>query len=353
MLLHKRIWAVVVILFIGSPAVRSQNPPLPGFPGNVSRVPIITGQVVISDGTKLSESVQIQIVCRGRVRAELYSDTLGSFNFDLSRMGGIFASQPADASVMGQSLDSGSEWDDCSARAVLAGFSSDSVEFGSHIRELGVADIGKIRLRPLHDGAKTSLSISSLLAPKSARKAMDKGLVLEEQRKWPQAEQSFRKAIEIYPEYAAAWSELGRMQYVQQNFPGAHESFQRAAEIDPGYVRPYLGLTQLAMDERNWPDVVRFSDKALALDSVSYPSVWLLNATGQYNLHNYDAAETSVRNGKRADTEHRIKQFHALWMQILSARNADAAFVGQSPRIRFGVNRHVWGDHELDTDWLR
>ena len=76
---------------------------------------------------------------------------------------------------MAPSVSYGSEWDDCSARAVLSGFSSESVEFGRHLRELGIVDIGKVRLRPVNAGAKTSMSVSSLLAPKSARKALEKG----------------------------------------------------------------------------------------------------------------------------------------------------------------------------------
>jgi len=112
-------------------------------------------------------------------------------------------------------------------------------------------------------------------------------------------------------------------------------------------------LTQLAMDARNWPELVQTSDKALALDSTSYPALWLLNATAQYNLRNYDAAETSVDNGKRADAEHRIKEFHALWMQIVSARNAGGSLAGQSPRVRFGINKRVWGDSDPSNVWLR
>ena len=182
---------------------------------------------------------------------------------------------------------------------------------------------------------------------------MDKGLKLEEQRKWPQAELAFHQAIEVYPQYAAAWSELGRMQYVQQDFSAARESFQKAVEIDPHYVRPYLGLTQLAMDAHNWPELVQTSDKALALDSASYPALWLLNATGQYNLHNYDAAEMSVRNGKQADAEHRIKEFHALWMRIVSARDTGGPiFVGQSPPFRFGIRTRVFEDGDPTNSWL-
>jgi len=350
-MLHKNVWALIAILHFGSLAV-CQNPSVPAFPGDIHRVAFITGQVVISDGTKLSESAAVQIVCGGRIRAELYTDTSGTFNFDLAKLVWISGPQPADVSRTVRLAGDNPEWNDCSARAVLAGFSSESLDFGRHLQELGIADIGRITLHPVNPGAKTSLSVSSLLAPKPARKAMDKGLKLEEQRRWPEAEQSFRKAIEIYPQYAAAWSELGRMQYVQQNYSSAHESFQRAVVIDPQYVKPYLGLVQLAVDAHDWPEAVRASDKALALDSASYPGMWLMNAAAQYNLRNYDAAETSVRNGKRADTEHRIKNFQLLWMQIIAARDSGATFVGQNPRFHFGINKHVWGDSDPSDIWL-
>src|SRR5690242_4435172 len=94
MLFKKNVW--VAILFFNSLAAFSQNPSIAGFPTDSARVPFITGQVVISDGTKLSEPVAVQIVCGGRLRGELYSDTLGNFNFDLGKLEGGFGPQPAD-----------------------------------------------------------------------------------------------------------------------------------------------------------------------------------------------------------------------------------------------------------------
>ena len=90
MLFQKIVQAEVAILLFGSLVTLSQNPPinLPAvnFPADTSRLPFITGQVVISDGTKLSESVEVQIVCSGRVRAELRSDKWGNFDFDPAKV---------------------------------------------------------------------------------------------------------------------------------------------------------------------------------------------------------------------------------------------------------------------------
>jgi tetratricopeptide (TPR) repeat protein len=349
MLLNKTVRVAFAILLFRALTAFSQNLPIAAGP---ARVPVVTGQIIVADGTKLSESVEVQIICGGRLRTELYSDRQGNFTFDLEKLAGISGPQSADASTTTPSLSYGSGWEDCSARAVLPGFSSESVEFLRHLHELGIVDIGKIRLHPLNANAKTSLSVSSLLAPKSAQKAMERGLNLARQGKSSEAEQVLRQAVEIYPDYAAAWSELGSMQYAQQNFSAARESFQRAVEIDPQYVRPYLGLVQLAVDSHNWPEAVRISNKALSLDSVSYPAVWLLNAAAQYNLRNYDAAENSVRNGARVDTEHRINEFQALGMRIASAKNADASRVGLSPHVRFGINKRVWDDSDPLKSWL-
>ena len=349
MLSQKKIPVAIVILLFSSLKAFSQNLSIPSGP---PRAPVVTGQVTIADGTKIGESIQIQIVCGGRVRTEFYTDMQGRFDFDLSRLEGTLTPRSAEVSATTPSMNYESTWNDCLARAVLAGFSSDSIEFARYFHELGVVAVGSIRLHPVNPGAKTSLSVSSLLAPKPARKAMEKGQKLEEQKKWPQAEEFFRQAVEAYPEYAAAWSELGKVQYVQQNFPSARKSFQQAIAIDPQYVKPYLGLAQLATEAHDWPELVRMTDKALALDSVSYPAAWLLNAAAQYNLHNYDAAEASVRNGKRADTDHSIDEFHTLWMRIVSARNASATFAGQSPRIRFGTRR-IWENNDPSSVWLR
>ena len=101
-------------------------------------------------------------------------------------------------------------------------------------------DVGRIVIHPINGSTDAVLSATSLAAPGSAKKAMDKAREQEKKNKMEDAEKSLQKAVEIYPQYAAAWTELGRLQYANHDTAGAQRSFQQALAADPKYARPYL-----------------------------------------------------------------------------------------------------------------
>ena len=52
-----------------------------------------------------------------------------------------------------------------------------------------------------------------------------------------------------------------------------------------------LGLAQLEAQSAHWQNTVDLTNKLLAMNS-GYPMAWLLQGIAQYNLQQYDAAET-------------------------------------------------------------
>src|SRR5580704_12196735 len=90
----------------------------------------------------------------------------------------------------------------------------------------------------LHEGS--TVSATALNAPEPARKAYGKGVNAMTEEKWPAAQKNFEKAVEIYPEYAAAWSDLGEVFQHQSNPKEARAAWEHAVQADPGYVKPYV-----------------------------------------------------------------------------------------------------------------
>ena len=133
------------------------------------------------------------------------------------------------------------------------------------------------------------------------------------------AQKSLQKAVEIYPQYAAAWTELGRLQYINHDTVNAQHSFEQALVADAKYAKPYLGLAQLAAASEQWQTDVDLTTKLLALNS-GYPAAWLLRAVGQYNLKDFDGAETSVRNGLKVDQDHRVPRLEHLLGLIMAGK---------------------------------
>ena len=176
------------------------------------------------DGSEPPESVTIERVCSSNsVHAEGYTDSKGRFSFNLGQNVGMFAD--ASTSVfpeLGQqgglnstSNNSGptgatsnanqeSLYWDCELRARLPGYRSDTVSLAGR-RMLDSPDIGVILLYPIAGIQGLTASATSGQAPKDARKSYQRGQDAVKKSKPDQAEQEFRKAVQLYPRYAEAW----------------------------------------------------------------------------------------------------------------------------------------------------
>ena len=211
----------------GRPASGSPNSAVPPFSSGTISSPstqseiFISGKVVLDDGTELTEPAVIQTICRGRRHSETYSDTHGSFSFRFGdpTQGSAAAISDASSSNVnnnGMGTQSRQDLQDCQIQAELAGFSSQPVELNTRIGLTSSIDVGRVPLHRLAHVEGTSISVTSALAPPAARKAFEKGLEQEKKNKWEDAQKSFEKAVQIYPRYATAWYQLGRLQLRNQ-----------------------------------------------------------------------------------------------------------------------------------------
>src|SRR5262249_36392649 len=113
----------------------------------------LTGKVVIDDGTVVTEPVAIQSICRGQKHTEAYTDSRGSFSFQFgSRTTTTAAGLGGDAdSSLGSGTQNRTQRDlrDCELQALLAGFTSNSLELGSRITGMSNGDVGRLVLHRL------------------------------------------------------------------------------------------------------------------------------------------------------------------------------------------------------------
>src|SRR5437588_649633 len=116
------------------------------------------------------------------------------------------------------------------------------------------------------------------------RKAFETGRDQQKKQKWDDAQRSFEKAVEIYPKYAVAWFELGRVKFRKTDEAGAREAFNQALNADSKFVSAYQWLAELAMRYGEWQDVVKSTDQILALNPVNFPDAWFQNSVGNYSL---------------------------------------------------------------------
>jgi len=192
----------------------------------------------------------------------------------------------------------------CELRAVLPGYQSESVQLSMH-KYMDNPDVGTIVLRRMGNVEGLTLSATAALAPKDARKAYEHGMDLTRNKPKPaEAEKEFQKAVDLYPKYAAAWFELGRVQEKQNRVDDAKKSYAQSIAADGKYLRPYEQLYVIAFHEKNWADVLAMTDKVLRLDPYDYPAAYYYNALANMYLKHPGPAEKSARQSIAMDTQH-------------------------------------------------
>jgi|SRR5579864_5430622 len=283
----------------------------------------LSGKVVLDEGTPLTASAAIQTICDGKRRTEAYTDRQGTFSFKFGDARSSGSKGLGDARLNANNQTSGQflyNLRDCELQAVLPGFASEVIILSTRITNLESTDLGKLKMHRLSQVEGLTISSTSAGAPDAARKALDKAYEREKKEKWNEAQALLEKAVTIYPSYAVAWFELGRVRAQQGDVAAARECFAKALKADPKYVSPYQGLAQLAATLQNWQELVKETNKILEMNPVSFPDAWFFNGVGHYYLQHWDAAESSARQGLRLDQEHRITKLEYLLAMALMRR---------------------------------
>ena len=186
--------------------------------------------------------------------------------------------------------------------------------------ETVLRDGAVITLKRVGDHESSTVSMTALKAPETARKAYDKGLAAMSREKWASAQKEFERAVSIYPEYASAWDELGEALREQSKADEARAAYEHAIQADAKYLKPYLQLARLALNQGRNQDAITITDRALALNPIEYPGIFFFNAVANFNLKHFEAAETSVRRAVDLDANHEIPRAEYLLGNLLQAK---------------------------------
>jgi Tfp pilus assembly protein PilF len=283
----------------------------------------LSGSVRLGDGTVPPASVVIERVCGNAIRPEAYTDSKGNFSFIV---GGQNPPVFEDASVAGSIRTPGQQngvdartLTGCQLRANLPGFISDSINIGFH-QPLDDPEVGVIHIHRIDNVEGYTFSVTTGLAPKDAQKAYAKGLDEIKKTKWADAEKDLSKAVELYPKYAVAWYDLGRVYQHEQKLDDANRSYLEAVKIDPKYISPYTNLASMAATQQKWSDVDQFTSQLLKLNPYVAPDFYFYSAVANYNMHKMDLAEQRARDGAKLDTQHKIPRLNHLLGVILAQK---------------------------------
>jgi tetratricopeptide (TPR) repeat protein len=294
---------------------------VPGFEANSqgfglqSALPVsLQGRVILSDGTPPSAMVPIQLICNGDPRVAAYSDAKGRFSLDLALEPRDVVSNFLRNSFRNESAGQTSReryLQNCELQAWLPGFRSDRLSLFSH-RSMDNPDLGIIVLHPVSNVEGYTISATSALAPKNARRAYEKALEDIAHNKPDQARRGFEKAVGIYPKHAAAWFELGRISEQTGHTEEARAAYAQALAADAKYISPYQRLSILAFKESNWQELAETTDRIVNLNPFDFPDAYYFHAIASVRLNQLDEAEKSARQAVALDpAQHNPR---ALWV---------------------------------------
>jgi tetratricopeptide (TPR) repeat protein len=328
-----------------APNTPSNNTGLPGSLNTPSSTPFpsnqtlfLSGQVILDDGTPASPDIRIERVCNGRPHLETYTDSKGRFSLQLGAPVAEVDTDAADnisqipghpsAARGGMGGTMNPYWN-CELRAAYPGYTSDTINL-STIRPFET-QLGTIVLHHLGSSKATTISVTSALAPKRAVKDYHKALELIAKQNYQEAEKHLVSATTVYPKYAVAWNELGRLQVRENHLDAARNSFQSAIAADSHYVTPLNELAGLSAQQQRWQEAVKYSAQVISLSPDAFPSSYWYNALGHYEQKDFAGAEKSDRELIKLDTLHEFPQAERM-MADLMVRRAD--YAGAAAHLR-------------------
>ncbi|MDQ1389371.1 MAG: hypothetical protein QOF56_2825 [Acidobacteriaceae bacterium] len=133
-----------------------------------------------------------------------------------------------------------------------------------------------------------------------AREHLEKGNHLFSQNQFSSAEDEYRQAIQISPDFAEAYYRLGLLQTQEEHLTAASQSFARVVDLDPKNLDARLHLGGLQLSSTQYVEASQQADAVLQHDGKNAGAHHLL---GQIALHQrqYVVAENELKQAINLD----------------------------------------------------
>ena len=269
----------------------------------------LVGNVSVAGGALPWDPIPLTVTCNGKPRFTSTTDPKGNF---------VIAPVKTDDSAIGNrdtKTKLAAQFVGCVVQAALPGFDSSAITIANR-NMLDDPNIGTITLKREDTSAGAAVSSTTASAPKDATKAFEKARTELLDGKPDRAQKDLEKAVQVYPQFAEAWYQLGRIQEVSKK-GDAENSYTKAIAADPKFVLPYQQLAPMAAQAGKWKELVDYTSHELELNPRGNPQTSYYNALGNLKTGKMDVAETSAEKALAMDPLHTAPNTEQLLAVIL------------------------------------
>jgi tetratricopeptide (TPR) repeat protein len=147
------------------------------------------------------------------------------------------------------------------------------------------------------------VSAATLSIPEKALKEFRKSNELISRQEYPKAIQTLNRAIAIYPNYAAAYNNLGAVYQRLGDRAKEREYFQKAVSLDDHFAAAYLNLGRMEVTDQNFSAGEDVLTKAASYNPSDATALMLLSYC-QFQDRHFDDAIASSRKAHALPSEH-------------------------------------------------
>lgn len=190
-------------------------------------------------------------------------------------------------------------------------------------RELTRTEFVRVRKLPSNDDPAEASSglvaLSQMNIPAKALKEYEKAGKALQAGNWAEARVRLEGAISMFPQFAAAWNDLGVVHMNMGDREAARTAFQKSLEFHPNYARACRNLALLLFSEGGTDEATTLVEKALASDPLD-PQALTLMAQLQLLAGKTDEALANARKVHSAPHQGQAV-VHYIAARVLEMRN--------------------------------
>lgn len=164
-----------------------------------------------------------------------------------------------------------------------------------------LADSHSSRLQSLQ--RRETVSLRELTIPDRARRQYQEAMEELRKRDVPGAIEHLKRAVDLAPQFVAAWNHLGTIAYQSARYEDAEKYFRRALEYDPGAFAPVVNLGGTLLNLGKYEEALKYNRYAVH----DHPADALANSQLGLNffyLGDENQALKYLKTAKRLDPSH-------------------------------------------------